>query len=161
MRSITLTNVGSVNNFTIAGLGSTLSCLSVLLLAACQPVVEEGVTHADLFRAIAMVESNGNDDAVGDNGASIGRYQIGNAYWTDALQQNPSIGGLYADVTSPLYAEKVIEAYMRRYLGDAIWDDLTPDNILLIARTHNGGLYGGSRESTLAYGRRVLALVAP
>ena len=119
------------------------------------------LSHDGLFRAIALVESNANDSAVGDNGASIGRYQIGKAYWTDALQQNPSIGGLYADVTSPLYAEKVIEAYMRRYLGDAVWETLTPDNILLIARTHNGGLYGGSRESTLDYGRRVLALSAP
>jgi len=116
------------------------------------------LSHDGLFRAIALVESNANDSAVGDNGASIGRYQIGNAYWTDALQQNPSIGGLYADVTSPLYAEKVIEAYMRRYLGDAIWENLTPDNVILIARTHNGGWRGGSKPHTLGYGCRVLAL---
>ena len=116
------------------------------------------LSHDGLFRAIALVESNADDSAVGDGGASIGRYQIGNAYWTDALQQNPSIGGVYLDVLDEGYARLVIEAYMRRYLGDAIWENLTPDNVILIARTHNGGWRGGSKPHTLDYGRRVLTL---
>ena len=69
----------------------------------------------DLLQAIGQVESGNNDDAVGDNGKALGRYQIWYVYWKDAIEHDPSIGGEYEDVTDPIYAAKVVRAYMRRY----------------------------------------------
>jgi len=69
----------------------------------------------DFLQAIGQVESGNKDDAVGDGGKALGRYQIWKVYWIDAVEFDPSIGGEYEDVTDPIYAAKVVRAYMRRY----------------------------------------------
>jgi hypothetical protein len=96
--------------------------LSLLPLLAFSCADENKATHEDLFYAMAEVESGSDDNAVGDDGASIGRFQIQRAYWQDATDYDPFIKGSYNDVISAEYSQKVIEAYMRRYLGDAIWE---------------------------------------
>ena len=109
-----------------------------------------------LLDAIKCVESSGgNEDAVGDNGASIGAYQIMKDYYNDAVEFNPSLsngGKSYSDVAGPgstAYAEEVVRSYMARYATRArlgrnpTWED--------IARIHNGGPYGYEKGSTLVY----------
>ena len=133
--------------------------LSLLPLLAFSCADENKATHEDLFYAMAEVESGSDDNAVGDDGASRGRYMIQRAYWLDATDYDPFIGGSYNDVISAEYSQKVIEAYMRRYLGDEVWENLTPENIFLIARSHNGGGISGRRNpNTAEYGKRVLRL---
>ena len=49
-----------------------------------------------LYQAVLIVETGGCEDpenAVGDNGRSIGPLQITKECWLDAVQHNPSIGG--------------------------------------------------------------------
>ena len=90
-------------------------------------------TNVDLILpALAQVESGGNANAVGDKGKAIGIYQIHWAYWKDATDHDPSIGGSYRDCFDPVYAEKVVRAYLARY---------APKNATLeqLARIHNGG----------------------
>ena len=50
-----------------------------------------GPISSKLFYAIMMVESGGDVNAVGDNGKSIGAYQIQEGYWRDAVEFNPSL----------------------------------------------------------------------
>jgi len=45
------------------------------------------VEHRAFLDALAQVESGGKDDAVGDGGKAIGRMQIWEIYWTDAVAQ--------------------------------------------------------------------------
>lgn len=108
------------------------------------------------FNAIQQVETGGETDpsrAVGDNGKSLGWYQIGRAYWIDATQFDRSIGGEYQDVTNRRYAERVMMAYFKRYAREALaardWERL--------ARLHNGGPRGPDRRSTLEYWHKVQA----
>ncbi|HEB54441.1 MAG TPA: hypothetical protein ENI87_14410 [bacterium] len=106
----------------------------------------------DILDAILWVESRGRDDVPdGDDGLAIGPYQIHRVYWLDATEFDPAIGGSYRDCRRRTYAERVIDAYMRRYAPDAwrIGDAQT------IARIHNGGPKGHTRQSTLDYWRRV------
>jgi len=106
-----------------------------------------------LFSAIRSVESGGNDNAVGDGGKAIGPYQIWKIYWKDAIEFDPSIGGKYEDCFNREYAEKIVDAYMRRYatkhrLGhEPTWEDM--------ARIHNGGPNGYKKESTKGYWAKV------
>jgi len=116
-------------------------------------------THRQFFTALAEFESGTVDNAIGDYGMSLGRYQIGRAYHADALLFSPSIGGVYQDVIKPDYAEKIITAYMLRYLGADVWNNLTDANIQLIARTHNGGPRGASKQSTKEFGVAILNLI--
>lgn len=113
----------------------------------------EELDYDDFFYAIAEVESGHDDTAVGDGGKSIGRFQIQFAYWKDAHDHNPFIGGKYRDVVDPVYARKVMTAYFSRYAPQA-WADKDWETL---ARTHVGGPKGPQRKSSLPYWRKVNA----
>ena len=103
-----------------------------------------------LLDAIREKESGGEADpanAVGDGGKAIGPYQIWRAYWQDAVQHDPSIGGTYEDCRDAAYAERVILAYWSRYAPAYDYETL--------ARIHNGGPKGHRRRGTLGYWRDV------
>lgn len=104
-----------------------------------------------LLNALAVVESNNNDAAVGDNGRAIGRYQIWEIYWHDAVEFCPSLKGEYQDVRSKDYAERIITAYLLRYARDAV----ECKDFEQLARIHNGGPKGHKKKATLKYWNRV------
>ena len=59
---------------------NTIIILGLLLIGT----PASAITDADMTKvlsAIRVVESNNNDDAVGDNGKAIGVYQIWKSYW--------------------------------------------------------------------------------
>lgn len=124
---------------------------SLLVSAAlCAPAFAQ---HDALLDAICKVESNCESDAVGDGGKAIGPFQIWRVYWSDAVEFDPSIGGVYEDCLDKEYAEKVVRAYWRRYanerrLGRPVTDE---DR----ARIHNGGPRGYNKKSTEKYWRKV------
>jgi hypothetical protein len=104
-----------------------------------------------LLDAISKVESNDNDDAVGDNGKALGRFQIWEIYWQDAVERTSSISGKYEDVKNREYAERVFVAYMLRYARKAIRDK----DYEKIARIHNGGPRGHTKNATIKYWNKV------
>lgn len=113
-------------------------------------------THQQILDAIWMVEASGRlAPPDGDGGRSIGPYQIQKAYWLDAVARRPDLGGTYADVRDMAYAARVIAAYMERWAPDA-WQRRDAE---VIARIHNGGPKGASKESTLKYWGRVKAVL--
>lgn len=107
--------------------------------------------YGTLFNAIRQVESGGEltPYAVGDNGRSIGPYQISYGYWLDAYRADNSIGGTWAMVVDGNYAEQVILAYWNRHAPkNATWE--------VLARIHNGGPSGHSKPETQRYWERVV-----
>ncbi len=115
--------------------------------------------HRDLLDAICKVESNCQEDAVGDGGNAIGPYQIWKVYWKDALEFDPSIGGCYEDCLNKEYAERVVLSYWKRYaterrLGRPVTDE---DR----ARIHNGGPRGYNKKSTEKYWKKVKDVLTP
>ena len=118
---------------------------------------------AAFWAAIRKVETGGSEDplnVVGDQGRSIGPYQIMKAYYDDAVQQNPSLtnGGrlTYENVRGPgsiNYGMEVGNAYMERY-ATVCRLCRKPTN-QDFARIHNGGPNGFKKESTIEYWRRV------
>jgi len=101
--------------------------------------------HENLLRAIAIVESNDNPNAVGDGGKALGAYQIWYVYWQDAIRHIPSIGGEYVDVIDTNYARQVVIAYWDRY-GHRVNYSLEG-----LARIHNGGPTGYRKNATVSY----------
>ena len=102
---------------------------------------------ARLLDAIEQVESGGRN-VVGDNGKAIGPMQIHRVYWQDAIEHDPSIGGVYADCQDPQYARRVVRAYMDRYAPKGASDET-------LARIHNGGPRGHRRDATIKYWNKV------
>ena len=85
----------------------------------------------------------------------LGPYQITHAYWTDALDSQPGLGGSFSKCREAAYSRAVVVAYMERWAPEA-WASGDAETIL---RVHNGGPRGGSKHWTLDYwerGRRIL-----
>lgn len=110
--------------------------------------------RSDVLDAIRFVESSDRDDVPdGDGGRAIGPYQIHRVYWQDAVAFDADVGGDYAQCRQRAYAERVIDAYMRRYAKVA-WDGGEAE---VIARIHNGGPQGQQNPKTDGYWQRVRA----
>lgn len=77
----------------------------------------------------------------------MGAYQITPAYWVDATEHNPQLGGCFLNVKDPWYAEWVMISYWERYAPNTKLETL--------ARIHNGGPNGHVKESTKDYWRKV------
>lgn len=93
--------------------------------------------EADL-KAIWEVESSCRlHPPDGDNGRSIGPFQISRDYWIDSR-----VPGTWEQCRDYAYARKVVLAYWKRYRGRDSLDR---------ARLHNGG---PSRRATADYIRR-------
>ena len=108
---------------------ASLSCIY------CAPAAPPADYDLDrVIDAIRIVETGGEknpSEAVGDDGKSIGPFQISRAYWMDAIEYNPDIGGTYTDCKDESYARQIVRAYLCRYVKT--WNDE------IVARTHNGG----------------------
>ena len=114
-----------------------------------------------LLDAMKQVESGGNPCAIGDNGRSIGAYQIMKAYYDDASQFNPHLRDCcrtYKNVwgkDSEAYSEEVIRSYMGRYATQQRLG--RPPTNEDIARIHNGGPNGYKRTATDSYWEKVMS----
>lgn len=129
-------------------LASIIGTLSCIYGAVAAPPADYDLDR--VLDAIRIVETGGEKDpvnTVGDNGRSIGPFQIQRGYWQDALEHDPSIGGTYADCKDETYARRVIRAYLSRYVKT--WNDET------VARIHNGGPSGAKKKSTMKYWQKV------
>jgi len=115
-----------------------------LLLVVCsatladQSADESQINWNLVFKCLHMKEASGKlSPDRGDDGKALGPYQIHEVYWKDALKGDPSIGGKYEDCSDKAYSEKVIKAYMRRWLVvSRVGKVMTYE---LICRSHNGG----------------------
>lgn len=103
-------------------------------------------TISNLISALIIVESSGNDLAVGDGGKAIGPLQIHKAVILDV---NRITGSNYRhqDMTNRAQARAVCEAYLRHYGKGASTEQL--------ARRWNGGPRGDTKTATEAYWAKV------
>ena len=103
-------------------------------------------TISNLISALIIVESSGNDRAVGDQGRAIGCLQIHRGVVQDV---NRITGSNYRhqDMTNRVAARAVCQAYLEHYGKGKTTEQQ--------ARIWNGGPTGDRKPVTLAYWRRV------
>lgn len=111
------------------------------------------VPESDMVRllaAIKQVESNGDANAVGDQGRALGAFQIWKSYWQDS-----KVSGCYEDCKDPKYSESVVRAYLARYApkGKIV-------TLEMLARIHNGGPRGYLKPATLKYWTKIQKVLA-
>lgn len=85
---------------------------------------------------------------IGDNGAALGPLQIHERYWRDA-----GVPGRYADCADLAYSKRVVSAYLRKY-APAAWHR---NDVVVLARIHNGGPRGATKQATSRYAAKVVA----
>ena len=119
--------------------------LLLALAATAQAAPPDG-----FFRALHIVETSGRTGPIlGDNGRALGPLQIHRGYHTDAR-----IGGDYAQCADLDYSRRVVSAYLQRY-APAAW---AAGDVTTLARIHNGGPRGASKQATIHYGAKVARL---
>ena len=119
-----------------------------ILLALC--ATAQAAPPDSFFRALHIVETSGRTGAIiGDNGRALGPLQIHRGYHADAR-----IGGDYARCSDLDYSRRVVSAYLQRYAPQA-W---AAGDVTTLARIHNGGPRGASKQATVAYGAKVARL---
>ena len=103
-------------------------------------------TLSNLISALIIVESSGNDQAIGDNGRALGPLQIHRGVVQDV---NRITGSHYkhSDMTNRVAARAVCEAYLKAYGKGASTEQL--------ARRWNGGPTGDRKSATEAYWAKV------
>jgi hypothetical protein len=103
-------------------------------------------TISNLISALIIVESSGNDRAIGDQGRAIGCLQIHRGVVQDV---NRITGSNYRhqDMTNRVAARAVCQAYLEHYGKGKTTEQQ--------ARIWNGGPTGDRKPVTLAYWRRV------
>lgn len=130
-----------------------------ILAIALVAIAAFAATAKDLYEAIATVESNGNDYAIGDNGNAVGRYQIWKVY-VDDVNRICKLNGLkrrytYADRTNPEKSLEMVKLYTWFYAKR--YERLTGKKATaeIKARIHNGGLNGWKKTATVKYWHKV------
>lgn len=122
----------------------------ILVLLVCAFPARGESSLRPLLDAIRQVETgghpNGGANAIGDEGRSLGPYQIQWRYWRDS-----GVPGRYEDVRSAAYAERVMVNYWRRYCPGA----LSGGDWQTLARIHNGGPLGSGNSRTWIYWQKV------
>ena len=104
------------------------------ITTSAHAITEKELT--DVLTAIRTVESSNNPSAIGDSGNAIGVYQIWKVYHQDATEFS-GIGGKYRDCLDPVYADKIVRAYMGRYATEKrLGRPVTQRDIAVM---HNGG----------------------
>lgn len=103
-------------------------------------------TISNLISALIIVESSGNDRAIGDHGKAIGPLQI---HREVVLDVNRITGSHYRhqDMTNRAAARAVCQAYLEHYGRGKTTEQQ--------ARIWNGGPTGDRKPVTLTYWRRV------
>lgn len=103
-------------------------------------------TISNLITALIIVESSGNDLAIGDGGKAIGPLQIHRGVVIDV---NRFTGAHYRhqDMTNRAQARAVCEAYLRHYGRGKTTEEQ--------ARIWNGGPTGDRKTATEGYWRKV------
>lgn len=109
-----------------------------------------------LCYCLQQVETGGCEDpnnAIGDDGASLGSLQISREAWLDATEYDQSIGGAYDDCRDYKYSCRIAKAYLTRYgINKGISDPIK------LARIFNRGPSGYKKESSVKYGSRFKVL---
>ena len=118
-----------------------------------------GLTDLSKYEdATWLVETSRREGMIwGDNGRSLGPLQISKACWQDALEYDPSIGGVYHDCQHLDYSLKIMRAYLARYCTERRLGR-KPTNFDR-ARVWVGGPRGPWRESSIPYANKVIGAI--
>ncbi len=107
-----------------------------------------------LLNAIAKVESNCNDNIVGDNGKAFGRYQIHKIYVAD-VNRVCFTKYTHKDCFDSYKAKKIVTLYLTHYGRLYEYNTGKKATNEVLARIHNGGCFGYKKQSTIKYWNKV------
>jgi len=124
--------------------------MKTLTLLLALAATAQAAPPASFFRALHIVETSGRTGAIlGDGGKALGPLQIHRAYHADSR-----VAGDYSRVADLDYSKRVVSAYLQRYAPQS-W---AAGDVTTLARIHNGGPRGATKQATVNYAAKVTRL---
>lgn len=149
------------NNSTTASTSAIHRLGEIELLAMADRALEAEPHHAAIDRywlvALALHESGGDPNAIGDGGQAVGLMQFHMDAWIDALGKGWSItrGDPYWSMVAAIrYAEIGIRRYLKEHTAQGI--TLRPDVLRRVAALHHNS--GAVANRTTVYTDAVFAI---
>jgi len=115
-----------------------------LLLALCIQAQAMEITDGFLNK-IAVIESNEQCTAVGDRGASLGRYQIQRSAWVDACRRNDVDWAYNMDNAFNYPMAHQVAKWHFEWLGKTLKKRGVRVNEMTLYMAYNKGVTGASR----------------
>ena len=129
--------------------------MAIGLLVGAGTMVLCGSAMSHGFDRIIRHESQGNPNAIGDQGRSHGLAQISVPYYIDARKEMIKRGitppPFQAAVKDRYWTEQLMHYYMLRYCPKA----LASGDLETIAKIHNGGPAGAKKSATAKYWAKI------
>jgi hypothetical protein len=124
------------------------------LLIISALIISSAIQAKDVYEAIAIVESQGNDNAVGDKGKAIGRYQLWEVYVLDVnrISKKKYCSDDRKDPAKSLEMVKIYTGYYCERYTRLTGKEATAETI---ARVHNGGPNGWKKQATDKYWNKI------
>lgn len=95
--------------------------------------------------AVAMVESSGKTNAIGDNGKALGMFQLHRAAWEDALQIDRTLGDYKTGALNRETSRRAARVYFQILSARLIRANIAPSPATLYA-AYNCGFTGFSKR---------------
>lgn len=115
----------------------------------------------ELLDAISFIESNNRNTVIGDNGKSVGRFQISKAYIDDVNRflKNKKIRYSYEDRNDPIKSREIVRVYLIEYGKHYSKVTGKIPSIEVYARIHNGGPSGWKKSATNVYVKKIKSFI--
>ena len=108
-----------------------------------------------LLPLIAQIESNNNNNAVGDDGKAIGIYQIHKIYVDDVNRILGEEVFTYEDRKDIQRSRLIVAIYLNHYGKQYYYKHNKWPTMDILARIHNGGPKGYTKAATLHYWTKI------
>lgn len=95
---------------------SKLALIFICFFIHLSAFSQNNINFNRFLEILGKLESGNNNEAIGDNGLSRGRYQIHKACFDDARVYDKNLNKYnYSDVTNKMVSDMVVRAYCMRY----------------------------------------------
>ena len=123
-----------------------LAVIILCALAPCKACGQTNVITDKFLDAVAMVESSGRTNAVGDGGKALGMFQLHRAAWEDAAKIDPTLVKDYkTGALNPATARRAARVYFEILSARLIRANVAPSPAALYA-AYNCGFAGFSKR---------------
>lgn len=119
--------------------------MKVLILIFAIGLSAHGQVTEKFLDAVAMIESGGRADAIGDGGKARGCFQLHSAAWSDAKKRNPLVGDYINQSTNCAASRLAAKTYLTILADRFTLNNKRPPNAGELYACYNMGFSGFSK----------------
>lgn len=122
-----------------------LAVIILCAIASCKACGQTNVITDKFLDAVAMVESSGRTNAIGDGGKALGMFQLHRAAWEDAAKIDRSLGDYKTGALNRETSRRAARVYFQ-ILSDRLIRAQAANSPAMLYAAYNCGFTGFSKR---------------